>query len=120
MTSSNAHCEPIRRLQFLMSVIMAGKVRGSRLFCQATLLQFPSSVLLTTWWLCGYLPTPDGDVQVVGEDQEDVGLPRRPGCGSTTTSTSSPQSDADDYKPAQKRVPQTVSRKRHSRPPSNN
>ena len=34
----------------------AGKVCPSSLFCQTALLQFPSSVLLMTWWLCGYLP----------------------------------------------------------------
>lgn len=35
---------------------MAGNVLASSLFCQAMLLQLPSSVLLLTRWLWGYLP----------------------------------------------------------------
>lgn len=35
---------------------MAGNVLGSWIFCQDLLLQFPSRVLFTTWWLCGYFP----------------------------------------------------------------
>lgn len=34
----------------------AGKLSGSWVFCHAVLLQLPSNVLFTTWWLWGYLP----------------------------------------------------------------
>lgn len=39
-----------------MDLRIAGNVCGSWIFCQDVLLQFPSNVLLTTWWLCGYFP----------------------------------------------------------------